>query len=1620
MTRVCANCGLAVAVLCLPLLLEAQSEISPFDGYTPGEVMSGAPAGSQALSGFENYNPASGVMTINIPLLTVKGRGSVSVPITVPLNRNLWTVTNVSNGPGPQDYDSIFSSAGWDPLPYRFGAGRMLFRSSGDYCSGQSWNQVLTRGTYVSPDGTETEFIDQATGGTPEPGSSGYNRGTVFMADNGSFAKFTSSVAISDSTTCDSMVTPATGTLVFRDGTKYTITDGYVTAITDRNGNTTTLSVNSIVDSMGRTYSFASGTNSAGRNYETVQYPDSNGDTQTITIWYSPLDQVLVGSESIWTYAQLWSDACGPDCYQGGNSDQLYDPNDRISEIDLADGSKYTFIYHSDGDVEQITLPTGGVLQYDYQEYIQQQGMLLIALQLFERREYLQGALVSRTDFLNSVNDPLYPLSPPFVLISYYDGTGTTWGTGNLLSKMEIDVGSTGTGPTSGTNYNPPQYDQTSGIIYYARDSTSYAQKGTTVLTSKTLSFANGSCKVNCSTPQEVITTVGSMTKDSDYTYDQYNNQTDEKDYDWGSGSHGNLLRDTQTTYSTSYIAQNILNLPAQRTVYDGSGALAAQSLFSYDPNGNLTQQQQLIASGQYATTKYTYDANGDLTSVTDPDNHTTSFAYSPSSAPPVSVTNAKSQTTSIGYNGLDQPVSVTDLNGAVTSFMYNDPLSRLTEISFANGGHTYYSYPGPTQAVTQQDQNKPGDAALKSQALYDGFGRPIENDTFENASQYIATTTQYDPLGHVSVKTNPSRPGDGLNYPTTYSYDALGRLIQVKTADGATVTTSYSGNQTTVTDQARNAKTMTHDALGRLTNVVDATGTTYYTYNALGKLTKVTQGSQTRTFSYDMLGRLTQAANPESGTVTYAYDAAGNLISRTDARGVTTTYSYDALNRLINKTYSDGTPAVTYIYDSGTNGKGHLTGYSNQISVTGLTYDAVGHVVSSDQVTTPYEYDFSYAYNVAGALTSETYPSGRVVSTTYDGAGRPVTVAGKLNGQTTNYVTTAAYYPSGALYYYQDGNGMIPTWSYNNQLQMSAYWADLDYDPNRYLFYSAYNWGTTNDNGNLLGETDYEGGPGALNTLTQFSRTYAYDGVNRLTSASDSGGWTRSFKYDQYGNMWVDPNGSSGVGLGNTPTANVYNPGNNQVYGASYDAAGNELVVNLDTLAYDANNLVKSATEPPGLGGATETYLYDGAGRRVMKFGPSGKTTYVYDAFGQLAAEYSSVPDTSPCQTCYLSYDQRGDVRMVTDASGNIVARHDYLPFGAEVPGGMAGRGTQWGLTNDVEQKFTGQIRDQETGMDYFHARYYGSAFGRFTSPDPANAGANPLDPQSWNAYAYVGNDPLTVTDPSGTNWFTGFFSDIWNGMQDAATAIGSWFIPGCPPRTFCVSGYGAPYNDLNLIMSGGGSGGYSSSSGGGGGGGSAPIQPAPPAQPPAPPAQPPAPPATNPPPTTSSAPPKSGTQTCVAPNLLQRAGIAVQGTIARFLNKTIGIGAGGSIGGGAIVGVSLSVSRQVVVAPNGQAAFATSLSTFTGHIFNSVTTPSYGGYGGIQFSISNAGNVNDLDGSALDYGFGGGRGWGGGLDLSTDLQTSQATLTLGGGFGGYGHGLTNVTTSITPICGN
>ncbi len=166
----------------------------------------------------------------------------------------------------------------------------------------------------------------------------------------------------------------------------------------------------------------------------------------------------------------------------------------------------------------------------------------------------------------------------------------------------------------------------------------------------------------------------------------------------------------------------------------------------------------------------------------------------------------------------------------------------------------------------------------------------------------------------------------------------------------------------------------------------------------------------------------------------------------------------------------------------------------------------------------------------------------------------------------------------------------------------------------------------------------------------------------------------------------------------------------------------------------------------------------------------PTQAMVYVYDAFGQLAAEYNSQAMAAACVTCYLSYDHLGTVRMVTDQNGNVVARHDFAPFGQEIPAGWAGRGSLWGSTTDVDMKFTGQVRDNETGEDYFNARYLYSQQLRFMSVDPGNAGADVTNPQSWNGYGYVLGNPLVLVDPSGRNWITDGLTSLWNLLNGSS----------------------------------------------------------------------------------------------------------------------------------------------------------------------------------------------------------------------------------------------------------
>jgi RHS repeat-associated protein len=125
------------------------------------------------------------------------------------------------------------------------------------------------------------------------------------------------------------------------------------------------------------------------------------------------------------------------------------------------------------------------------------------------------------------------------------------------------------------------------------------------------------------------------------------------------------------------------------------------------------------------------------------------------------------------------------------------------------------------------------------------------------------------------------------------------------------------------------------------------------------------------------------------------------------------------------------------------------------------------------------------------------------------------------------------------------------------------------------------------------------------------------------------------------------------------------------------------------------------------------------------------------------VAAPALPPPPTTLQVVEYYHLDALGSVRAVTDAQGQVIARHDFLPFGEELAPQVPPRD---------RRLFTGQERDFETGLDYFHARQLRVDLGRFTAPDP-------LTELAWtdgtlgatNAYGYVQSNPLGFTDPMG-----------------------------------------------------------------------------------------------------------------------------------------------------------------------------------------------------------------------------------------------------------------------------
>jgi RHS repeat-associated protein len=410
--------------------------------------------------------------------------------------------------------------------------------------------------------------------------------------------------------------------------------------------------------------------------------------------------------------------------------------------------------------------------------------------------------------------------------------------------------------------------------------------------------------------------------------------------------------------------------------------------------------------------------------------------------------------------------------------------------------------------------------------------------------------------------------------------------------------------------------------------------------------------------------------------------------------------------------------------------------------------------VKGSSQQTGSTTYSFSYAYNKAGGLETQTYPSGLLVKTCYDAAGR---ISGVSDNATpaASYASEFGYAAHGALAELKLGNNLYEYRDYNTRLQPQEIGlGTFDGGSDKLKLEFTYKTPNNNDNnGNVLKQVI------TRPSLTALTQSYGYDKVNRLISAAESGAgtaWSRSYGYDRYGNRAVTANsGLPTSPLMPTATTNFSTSTNRlTLTGAGYDNSGNLTATSLgDTLAYDAENRLTSYT----LSSATTSYKYGPQGRRVQKVTPTVTETYVYDAFGKLAAEYSTAAPTSG-GTFYRTTDHLGSTRLVTKQDKSDADCYDFAPFGEEIPNTLGSRSSNacFAASFDGRHRFTGKERDDESDLDYFLARYYSGPMGRFTSADEPFVDQHAENPQSWNLYQYGYNNPLANVDIDGRSVWT------------------------------------------------------------------------------------------------------------------------------------------------------------------------------------------------------------------------------------------------------------------------
>jgi YD repeat-containing protein len=707
------------------------------------------------------------------------------------------------------------------------------------------------------------------------------------------------------------------------------------------------------------TYTTPLGKTPSGPSYTLWTVIDSNGVQQTYRLDYTGVD--------------IHTNFCAPNT-------QTYECTNYSSgwvlpaKLTLPSGTFYQFTWVNNdmGELQQITLPTGGSISYGYNQYcstpppntspttdtltcragaIQRTVAVGGTSMVWNYPGYHSGSAGSFVETDPNGNDIVHTLS--------YITVGSISSPNTVETKTAYYSGSSSTGTllrTIATDYTGISSPDGTANLTYLRP------------IRVTTTLDNGLVTKTETDYDNTVYTVGSATSLASYI-----NVSEKRFYAYGNGSPGALIRKVDYSYlhssNSAYLPLNLIDRVTYTKTYDGNGVLVAQSQNEYDSytqgiqssgavqhdstfgtsyltRGNTTATMQWRNSdSSWLSTRKQYDDAGNVLSSADPLGHTTQFDYTDSwvsisgttggsacaptgqsKAYPTKITNALGQITSQTYYSCTGAQGSTTDPNSLTSWSVYDLLGRLVQAHAPDGGLISNCFTDVGGTGCQQAAAPPlkhvkttsinGTVNEVTTAVFDGLGRLSQTQLNSDPQGIVYTDTSYDLLSRIAIVSNPYRSGTDSTTSTgttSYSYDALGRKTKVTYPDSSVLQTAYCGNSTLVTDPTGKWRRSIADALARLVEVDEPNSTTASV--AATGCVGTGEPIWITSYGYDVLGNLTSVLQNASHSRSFSYNSLSQLLTSNNPEAGTINYAYNSDGTLFTKQDARNI-TTTYSYD--------------------------------------------------------------------------------------------------------------------------------------------------------------------------------------------------------------------------------------------------------------------------------------------------------------------------------------------------------------------------------------------------------------------------------------------------------------------------------------------------------------------------------------------------------------------------------------------------------------------------------------------------------------------------------------------------------------------------------